>query len=88
MLLIFYKFLPIYGLNIPQLKIIICIKNHFYGVTYLAKKRKKWVSVKIPEELVNIIKEVVDSGKYGYTSVSDFVTDAVRKRLRELDYLK
>ncbi len=44
----------------------------------------KWRAVKIPEELAKIIEEIVKEGKYGYTSISDFVTDSVRKRLREL----
>ena len=47
----------------------------------------KWAKVNIPEELVELIKKVVKEGRYGYTGVSDFVTDAVRKRLRELGYL-
>ena len=88
MVLITYKILPKYVLNIPQSNITILKENSFNGVACLAKIRKKWISVKIPAELVEIIKQVVESGKYGYTSVSDFVTDAVRKRLRELDYLK
>lgn len=48
----------------------------------------KWSSVRIPEELYELIKKVVAEGKHGYTSVSDFVTDAVRQRLRDLGYLK
>ena len=52
------------------------------------KPRIKWGTVRLPQQLIDIIDEVVKSGKYGYTSVSDFVTDAVRKRLRELGYLK
>ncbi|MEM1703538.1 MAG: ribbon-helix-helix domain-containing protein [Zestosphaera sp.] len=48
----------------------------------------RWASVRIPEELHKIIQQVVSEGKYGYTSVSDFVVDAVRQRLRELGYLK
>ncbi len=47
----------------------------------------RWRVVKIPEELAKIIEEIVREEKYGYTSISDFVTDAVRKRLRELGYL-
>ncbi|MEM2353742.1 MAG: ribbon-helix-helix domain-containing protein [Desulfurococcaceae archaeon] len=48
----------------------------------------RWASVRIPEELYKLIQRVVNEGKHGYTSVSDFVTDAVRQRLRELGYLK
>ena len=47
----------------------------------------RWTTVRIPQELVDLVKQVVDEGRYGYTSVADFVVDAVRKRLRELGYL-
>ncbi len=51
------------------------------------KKRRAWRTVNIPEALAKIIEEVIKSGKGGYRNVPDFVTDAVRKRLRELDFL-
>ncbi|RLI86900.1 MAG: CopG family transcriptional regulator [Archaeoglobales archaeon] len=40
--------------------------------------------VGLPEELYKKCEDIVNSGKYGYTSVSEFVKDAVRRRLEEL----
>jgi Arc/MetJ-type ribon-helix-helix transcriptional regulator len=47
----------------------------------------QWKSVKIPAELYELVKRVVEERKYGYTSVSDFIAEAIRLRLRELGYL-
>lgn len=44
------------------------------------------MTIKLPRELVDKIDNLVSSGKYGYTSRGDFVADAVRRRLEELDY--
>ena len=41
----------------------------------------------LPENLTAKILEVIASGKHGYTNVPDFTKEAVRKYLRELDYL-
>ena len=49
---------------------------------------KGWVSVSIPQELAEIIDEVVKDKKYGYRNRTEFVVDAIRMRLRELGYLK
>ena len=51
--------------------------------------RKGWVNVSIPEEMAELIDEIVEKRKvYGYRSRQDFVIDAIRRRLRELGYLK
>ena len=47
--------------------------------------RKKYRMVGLPEELYKRCEAIVNSGKYGYTSVSEFVKDAVRRRLEELE---
>ncbi len=50
-------------------------------------EESKWKTVKIPKYLVDFIQtEIVEKGKYGYTSVSDFVTMAVREKLQRLGY--
>jgi len=46
------------------------------------------VKVNIPPHLVAIIDEVVKSGLLGYRSRDEFVTDAVRRRLEELGFIK
>ncbi len=42
----------------------------------------------LPEPLAEKIREVIRSGKHGYTSIPEFVRSAVRKYLRELGYLE
>ncbi|MEM4846998.1 MAG: ribbon-helix-helix domain-containing protein [Thermosphaera sp.] len=46
-----------------------------------------WRSISIPDELYQLIERAVHESKQ-YRSVSDFVIDAIRIRLRELGYLK
>jgi len=48
--------------------------------------RTGWITVALPEELVEYIDEVVKSKKYGYRSRAEFVVDAVRRRLEELGF--
>ncbi|MGB9693888.1 MAG: ribbon-helix-helix domain-containing protein [Fervidobacterium sp.] len=50
--------------------------------------RKKYRMIGLPEELYLEIERIVDAGKYGYASVSEFVKDAVRRRLEEIAKLK
>ena len=45
---------------------------------------RKYRTVGIPEELFKECEAVVKSGKLGYSSVSEFVKDAVRRRLEEI----
>ena len=50
--------------------------------------RKKYRMIGLPEELYLEVERIVDAGKYGYASVSEFVKDAVRRRLEEIAKLK
>lgn len=50
--------------------------------------RKKYRMIGLPEELYLEVEKIVDTGKYGYASVSEFVKDAVRRRLEELAKIK
>ncbi len=50
--------------------------------------RKRYRTISIPEELYLIVEEIVKSGKGGYVSVGEFIKEALRDKLRELDYLK
>jgi len=43
--------------------------------------------VNLPIILAEKINEVVESRKHGYLGVTDFVIDAVRRRLNELGFL-
>jgi Arc/MetJ-type ribon-helix-helix transcriptional regulator len=38
----------------------------------------------LPEELYLEAEKIVKTGKYGYTSISEFVKDSVRRRLEQL----
>jgi len=40
--------------------------------------------VSLPSELIEKIEDMVKSGKYGYKSIAEFVKEACRKRLEEL----
>ncbi|MEM2704693.1 MAG: ribbon-helix-helix domain-containing protein [Candidatus Bathyarchaeia archaeon] len=46
--------------------------------------RKKYRMVGLPEDLYLEVEKIVEAGKHGYTSVSEFVKDAVRRRLEEI----
>lgn len=54
----------------------------------MSKKRYKYHTVNLPEALAEKIREVIESGKHGYTSIPEFVRSAVRRYLRELGYLE
>lgn len=45
----------------------------------------KWTNIPLPKKLVRRVKEVLEAGELGYSSVSEFVREAVRIRLREID---
>ena len=51
------------------------------------KRERDYTTVSIPWALMDRVDAVVESKKHGYRSRSDFILDALRKRLRELDYL-
>ncbi len=44
----------------------------------------KYKSVSIPEDLYRKIIDVIKDSEKGYTSISEFIKDAVRRRLEEL----
>jgi len=54
----------------------------------MSRKKYKYHTVNLPENLAAKIKEVIASGEHGYDTVPGFVKSAVRRYLRELGYLK
>lgn len=48
----------------------------------------KYRSIRLPEELVEEIEKEVKSGKRGYKSIAEFVKDAIRVKLLEMEYGK
>ncbi|MFI5450097.1 MAG: hypothetical protein ACHQ03_10105 [Candidatus Bathyarchaeia archaeon] len=51
-------------------------------------KEAQYRSISLPTLLWDKIEAAVNSGKYGYQNVPDFVLDSVRKRLRERGLLE
>jgi Arc/MetJ-type ribon-helix-helix transcriptional regulator len=47
--------------------------------------RKRYRTIAIPEELYEKCEKIVKEGNLGYSSVSEFVKEAIRKRLEELN---
>ena len=45
---------------------------------------RKYVNVSLPVSIADDIRLIVESDSYGYTSISEFVKDAVRHRLLEI----
>ncbi len=51
--------------------------------------KKGYKSVTIPEELYELIQEVVrNKRQYGYGNVSEFVREAIREKLKQIGILK
>ena len=46
--------------------------------------RREWTTIALKKDLANRVKRVVNSG-IGYRSLSDFVSEAVRLRLEEIE---
>lgn len=42
----------------------------------------------IPVEIMDLIDQVIQSGKYGYLSRNQFLTESAKMRLRDLGYYK
>ena len=51
-------------------------------------KRRKYTTVNVPWSLMERIDKVLQDSEHGYASRTDFIYDSIRRRLRELDYLK
>ena len=52
----------------------------------MENKQSTHITVSISRKLIERIDEVIESGKTTYTTRSDFIKDALRKRLRELGF--
>jgi metal-responsive CopG/Arc/MetJ family transcriptional regulator len=46
--------------------------------------RNEWTYINMPKELAQEVDNMVNAQKHGYRSRSEFVSDAVRRRLDEL----
>jgi Arc/MetJ-type ribon-helix-helix transcriptional regulator len=48
----------------------------------------RYRSVRLPEELIEQIEDVVKSGKFGYKSIAEFIKVAIREELKEIEHSK
>jgi len=46
---------------------------------------RDWRTVSIPSELIEAIEGIVDSRKYGFRSVADFIDEAIKEHLKKFD---
>jgi len=53
----------------------------------VGKRKRNYTTISVPLVLMNRVDKVVEDGKHGYVSRTDFIYDAIRRRLSELDYL-
>ena len=54
-------------------------------VRYLAKASLKWKTVQVPEALLNKVDEIVEIEELGYVSRGEFVREAVRLRVEQIE---
>ena len=54
----------------------------------MTERKYRYHTVNLKPGLANKIQEVIDSDKHGYASIPEFVTVAIRRYLRELEYIK
>ncbi len=47
-----------------------------------------WTRVSLPKSLTDKIKEMIESGKLDYNSLSSFISDAIRRRLEEIERIQ
>ena len=52
-----------------------------------SETKRDYTTVNIPKALMQRIDAAIESGRFGYVRRSDFILDAIRRRLREIDYL-
>lgn len=50
--------------------------------------RKGYRSVSIPEDLLERVQKIVMDKKYGYRSMAEFVVEAIRKRIEEIEKME
>ena len=49
----------------------------------MPSKSQKYISVSLHEELVEAVKNKIKKAKLGYHSVAEFITEAVREKLKK-----
>jgi len=49
-----------------------------------AVKPRKWKTIQLPEDLIQIVDEIISTKGLGYTSRSEFIKESVRLRIQEI----
>lgn len=52
---------------------------------HLAKRSATWKTVQLPEDLLNKVDEIVKIKELGYASRGEFVREAVRLRVEQIE---
>ena len=52
---------------------------------HLAKRSATWKTVQLPEDLLNKVDEIVKIRELGYASRGEFVREAVRLRVEQIE---
>jgi metal-responsive CopG/Arc/MetJ family transcriptional regulator len=47
-------------------------------------KPKRYVNIKLPEELIQEVDNIIKKGKLGYRSRAEFITEACRDRIMKI----
>ena len=54
----------------------------------MTELKRKWQSVSLPKVLTDIAEEMIQSGKYGYRNLPDYISELLRNDLRRKGYVK
>jgi metal-responsive CopG/Arc/MetJ family transcriptional regulator len=54
------------------------------GTNMEGAQKRGWKTVQLPKDLLNIVDEIVKQAELGYTSRNEFVKEAVRLRIEEI----
>ena len=54
-----------------------------------SKNKDGYRSISLPEDLINLVEKVIEEHpEYGYKSLSEFIKDAIKSKLVELERMK
>lgn len=68
--------------------VAILLYNLGFKTHYCSIMRKRYVNIPLPEELAKEIEKIINKGRLGYKTKSEFVKEAVRGSLIRLNKLK
>jgi len=51
------------------------------------QKKRRYTTVHLPVELLQLVDNIIEDGKYGYSSRAEFVKDAIRRYLEWHGYI-